>query len=289
MPTNRQLKLYENRLRQLAQLGFGGASVRELTNSQPSEALVEQCAFPTECLALDLVDQGTLFMPWLSVAARRPGARPYDFRFVPPWPDKEFQTLPTTKSCRGEAYILPNGWEFPREDMLNFRFGKTGWRLPLTPIEGWLCAYSATPIPPEYKHNAVIEVRIEFFGKSGRQLAQTISTLMVDRSIAFDKLQAAARAKVALATTAEAQDLGPRGGVESVELTSDFAAGLTDKSVIDKDNQPSNSLDETYAESQSEVNPDDRPRGLTDVAEFLAATDSEGTLARPTDIARKPD
>lgn len=58
---------------------------------------------------------------------------------------------------------------------------------------------------------------------------------MVDRSIAFDKLQAAARAKVALATTAEAQDLGLRGGVESVESTSDLA-GVTDKWVIDKDN-----------------------------------------------------
>ena len=158
-------------------------------------------------------------MPWLSVAGGRPGALLHDFRFVPPWPDKAFQTLPTTESCRGKAYVLPGSWEFPREDILNFRFGKTGWRLPLTPVEGWLCAYSATPIPPEYKHGAVIEVRIEFFGKSGCQLAQTISTLMVDRSIAFDELQAAARAKVALATTAEAQDLGLRGGVESVELT----------------------------------------------------------------------
>ncbi len=235
MPTNKQAKLYETRMRQLAQLGFGPASVHELTNSQPSEALVEQCAFPTECLALDLVDQGTLFMPWLSVAAGRPGARLYDFRFVPPWPNNEFQTLTTTESCRGEAYVLPNGWEFPREDILNFRFGKTGWRLPLTPVEGWLCAYSATPIPPEYKYGAFIDLRIEFFGKFGCQLAQTISTLMVDRSIAFDKLQASARAKVALGPTAEAQDLGLRGGVESVESTSDLA-GVTDKWVIDKDN-----------------------------------------------------
>jgi hypothetical protein len=257
MPTNKQIKLYENRLRQLAQLGFRPASVLELTNSQPSEALVEQCASPTECLALDLADQGTLFMLWLSVAGGRPGVRFHDFHFVPPWPDKEFQTLPTTESCRGEAYVLPNGWEFPREDVLNFCFGKTGWRLPLTPVEGWLCAYSATPIPPEYKHGAVIEVRIEFFGKSGCQLAQTISTIMVDRSIVFDELQAAARAKVALATTAATQDLGPCRGVESVELTSDLVAGLNDKWVIDKDNQTSNSLDETYAESKSKVNPDE--------------------------------
>jgi hypothetical protein len=242
MPTSKQIKLYENRLRQLAQLGFGPVSGHELTNSQHSEALVEQCAFPTECLALDLGDQGTLFMPWLSVAGGRPGALLHDFRFVPPWPDEEFQTLSTTESCRGAAYVLPNGWEFPREDILNFRFRKTGWRLPLTPVEGWLCAYSATPIPPEYKYGAVIEVRIDFFGKSGRQLTQTISTLMVDRSIPFDELQAAARAKVALATTAEAQDIGLRGGVESVKLTSDLATGLADKSVIDKDNQPLNGL-----------------------------------------------
>lgn len=135
---------------------------------------------------------------WLSVAAERPGVYLYDFRFVPPWPDREFQALPLKDSCRGAAYVLPNKWEFPREDVLNLHFGKTGWRLPCTRVEGLLCGMSATPIPLEYRHGAQIPVRVEFFGKSGRRLAETMATLWADRPIERERSaqRAAERARV---------------------------------------------------------------------------------------------
>ena len=118
----------------------------------------------------------------LSLAAQRPGLAVYDFRFVPPWRDNEFFTLPAfADSCRGEAYVLPNNWEFPREDILNCNFGKTGWRVPCTRVEGLLCVCSATPIPKEYPHGARIPVTVKFFGKSGRQLAETAVVLWADR------------------------------------------------------------------------------------------------------------
>ena len=106
----------------------------------------------------------------------------YDYRFEPPWPDRNFEMLPSFKeSCKGEAYILPNEVALPRADILNFCFGKTGWRLPFTRIEGALCALSTTPIPEEFKHGALIPVEVKFFGKAGQQLAAASVVLWADR------------------------------------------------------------------------------------------------------------
>ena len=198
MLTTQQRKLYANRLRHLEQLGFAMPFEYDLLDSQPSEAIVEQCSSPFECPVFDLQDRGTLYLVWLSVVAERPGVCLYDFRFVPPWPDQEFQALPLKDSCRGGAYVLPNKWEFPRADVLNLHFGKTGWRLPCTREEGLLCGMSATPIPSEYRHGAHIPVRVEFFGKSGRRLAETMATLWADRPIERERTaqRAAERAKV---------------------------------------------------------------------------------------------
>jgi hypothetical protein len=198
MITSQQRKLYANRLRHLEQLGFATPFEYDLLGSQPSEAIVEQCSAPFECPVFDLQDRGTLYLVWLSMVAERPGVCLYDFRFVPPWPDQEFQALPLKDSCRGGAYVLPNKWEFPRGDVLNLHFGKTGWRLPCTRVEGLLCSMSATPIPLEYKNGAQIPVRVEFFGKSGRLLAETMATLWADRLIERERntQRAAERARV---------------------------------------------------------------------------------------------
>jgi hypothetical protein len=108
--------------------------------------------------------------------------RLYDFRFEPPWPDRNFETLPSfAESCIGEAYILPNQLTYPRADILNFYFGKTGWRLPCTRVEGALCALSTTPIPEKFKHGASIPVEAKFFGRSGQQLASASLVLWADR------------------------------------------------------------------------------------------------------------
>ena len=182
MPTAKERKLFAERLRQLAQLGYVMPCEYQLLNSQPSEVIVEQCAPPFECPLFDLREGGTLFLVWLSMAAERPVCL-YDFRFVPPWPDREFQTLPTTDGCRGPVYVLPNGWEFPLSDVLNLRFRAAGLQLHCTRVEGLLCGLSTTPIPRNYRHGEEISVRVEFFGRSGRRLAETVSTLWVDQSV----------------------------------------------------------------------------------------------------------
>jgi hypothetical protein len=135
MLTSQQRKLYANPLRHLEQLGFAAPFEYDLLGSQPSEAIVEPFSSPIDCLVFDLEDRGTLYLVWLSVAAERLGVCLYDFRFVPPWRDQEFQALPLKDSCRGGAHVLPNNWDFPREDVLNLHFGKTGWRLPSTRVE----------------------------------------------------------------------------------------------------------------------------------------------------------
>lgn len=99
----------------------------------------------------------TLFVVWVSLWAERPGVRVYDFRFEPPWPDRDFRVLPTfADSHFADQYALPGGLEFAREDVLNLNLGKSGWRLPSTRAEGVLCALSGTPIPKKYKHGASI-------------------------------------------------------------------------------------------------------------------------------------
>ena len=55
--------------------------------------------------------------------------------------------------------------------------------------------------------------------KSGRRLAQTISTLWVDRSVAFEQRQAAERAELALAISAEDQSPSMHRGGESAEAS----------------------------------------------------------------------
>ena len=131
---------------------------------------------------IDLQDGRTLYVVWLSLVAERPRVHLYDYRFEPPWPDRNFERLPNfIESCIGEAYVLPNDLTYPRVDGLNSRFGKTGWRLPCTRVEGVLCALSATPIPEECRDGASITVGLKFFGRSGQQLAATSVVHWADR------------------------------------------------------------------------------------------------------------
>lgn len=215
MPTAKERKLYDERLRQLTQLGYPITYEHQLLNHQPSEAAIEQCAPPTECLLFDLKEQGSLYIVWLSVKAKMPGVRLYDYRFVPPWPDENFQTIDTTEACRGEAYVLPNQWQFSQRDVLNLRFGAGGWRLECRPVEGWLCASSATPVPREYRRSTGIPVRVEVFGKSGRCVAETVATLCLDRSFQPTKVLQERREQAKAKLTAQREERWPSFPTES--------------------------------------------------------------------------
>jgi hypothetical protein len=263
MSTAKEKKLYVERLRQLAQLGYAIPYEQQL-NNHPSEVIVEQCAPPIDCLLFDLLDQGTIYIVWLSVTAKRPGVYLFDYRFVPPWPDQNFRTLPTTEACRGEAYVLPNNWEFTGSDVLNMRFRASGWRLECRPVEGVLCGMSTSPVPKQYKRSAGIEVGVEFFGKSGRCLAQTVTTLCLDRSCELMKISqkgiernkadfAAQRAQrwesfLRNLTPEDAQRLGVLREPESPKLKSEPAAKSTHDPVV---NRPAESLATTQADEES--------------------------------------
>ena len=175
-------RMYADRLRQLNRLAVDSPVEYWAVANQASEIVVEQVGPDIENPIVDLRDGRTLYVVWLSLAAERPGLRLYDFRFEPPWPDSHFEQLPGfTESCVSQIYILPNELDYPREDILNFRFGKTGWRLPYSRVVGVLCAVSATPIPREFKHGASIPVGLKFFGRSGQQLAAANVVLWADR------------------------------------------------------------------------------------------------------------
>jgi hypothetical protein len=143
---------------------------------------VEQAAHDIECPIMDLPDGRTLYVIWLSLVAESPGTRLDCYRIEPPWPDSNFETLPRFEDSHvGEYYKLPGGLEFPREDILNFNFVKSGWRLPGNRVEGLLCAVSTTPIPDEFKHGATIPVTVRFFKKTGQQLGAVTTYLWADR------------------------------------------------------------------------------------------------------------
>jgi hypothetical protein len=175
-------RLYAERLRQLERLGLSSPCEFDPKKSAPSNVTIEQLGSDLDSPVVDLRDGRTLYVVWVSVVAERPGVCLYDYRFEPPWPDRNFETLPSfTESCVGQAYVLPNKLEYTRQDILNFRIGKTGWRLPYTRVEGVLCAVSATPIPDEFKHGASIPVGLKFFGRSGQQLAAVSLVQSADR------------------------------------------------------------------------------------------------------------
>ena len=48
-------------------------------------------------------------------------------------------------------------------------------------MEGVLCGLSETPIPAEYSHGTEIKIGVKFFGRSGRQLAETTVRSWADR------------------------------------------------------------------------------------------------------------
>lgn len=170
------------RLRQLEQLGFSMPFEFSLVNNRPPEVEIEQCASEQDCPVMDLPDNRTLFVVWVSLWAERPGVRLWDFHFEPPWRDHGFVRLPIfADSHIGDYYHLPGGLEYPRVEVLNLNFLKAGWRLPSIRVEGVLCALSDTPIPQEYRHGAVIPVSVRFFDRAGQQLAETTVTLWADR------------------------------------------------------------------------------------------------------------
>ena len=124
-------RLLADRLHQLTHLGLlMPPEFREL-NPAVRAIAVEQTAHDIECPIMDLPDGRTLYVIWLSLFAAVPGTRLDYYRIEPPWPDSNFESLPSFKESRvGEYYRLPGGLDFPREDILNFNFVKAGWRLP---------------------------------------------------------------------------------------------------------------------------------------------------------------
>ena len=163
MGVTQKNRYFADRLRQLTGLGLQlPPEYREAKSLVPPIA-VEQAEYDLFCPIVDLADGRTLYLIWLSLVATVPGTRLDYFRIEPPWPDSNFEALPPfEKSHVGERYKLPGEWDLPREDVLNFNFVKSGWRLPGTRVEGVLCAVSNTPIPDEFKHGATIPVRVRF-------------------------------------------------------------------------------------------------------------------------------
>ncbi len=182
MLSSRRQNARLERLRQLERLGFSMPFEFSLLNNRPLEVEIDQCANEEECPVIDLPDNRTLFVVWVSLWAERPGVRLYDFRFDPPWRDRAFLRLPNfADSHIGDYYRLPDGLEYPRAEVLNLNFLKAGWRLPNTRVEGVLCALSATPIPQEYQHGASIPIGLKFFDRAGQQMAETTVSLWTDR------------------------------------------------------------------------------------------------------------
>jgi len=179
---DKKSKIYAERLRQLERLGLVMPSEYQLLDARPSEVAVEQSERELFCPLIDLPDGKTLYVVWVSLWAARPGVRLYYYRLEPPWRDHGLLKLPSfADSHVGEQYRLPGELELPRATVLNLNFCKTGWPLPSTRVEGVLCTWSATPIPKQFRHGAMIPVTVRLFDRGGQQLAETTVTLCVDR------------------------------------------------------------------------------------------------------------
>src|SRR3974390_2405791 len=128
-------KLYSDRLQQLNRLRLALPLEDSQVSSQVPNIKIEQSGAEIECPIVDLPGGRSLFVVWLSVSTERPGVRLFDFRFEPPWQDDAFEALPPfLESRRGERYILPNGVDYGRDEVLNFNFVEAGWSLPSTRV-----------------------------------------------------------------------------------------------------------------------------------------------------------
>ena len=202
---------------------------------------VEQAAHDIECPIMDLPDGRTLYILWLSLVADVPGTRLDYYRVEPPWPDSNFESLPSFKESHvGEYYKLPGGLDFPREDILNFNFVKSGWRLPGNRVTGVLCAVSTTAIPDEFKHGATIPVTVRFFNRTGQQLAATTAILWADRPAHLPQRAKRLGAKV--------RGVKPKGASNP---PANSAMALPPRSIPGSSGQPSNLWAESIEENGS--------------------------------------
>jgi hypothetical protein len=182
MGVTQKARLLADRLSQLRRLGFQLPPEYGDVKRPAPTITVEQAECEIFCPIVDLADGRTLYLIWLSLVATVPGTRLDYYRIEPPWPDSNFEALQRFEDSHvGEYYRLPGGFDFPREDILNFKFLKSGWRLPEHRVEGLLCAVSTTPIPDEFKHGATIPVTVRFFYRTGQQLGAVIADLWADR------------------------------------------------------------------------------------------------------------
>jgi Bifunctional DNA primase/polymerase, N-terminal len=107
--------------------------------------------------------------------------RPHWFYKRTPACGESCVTVPGLFEFRNVNQYVVGPLEFPREDILNFNFVKSGWRLPGNRVEGLLCAVSTTPIPDAFMHGATIPVTVRFFKKTGQQLEAVTAYLWADR------------------------------------------------------------------------------------------------------------
>ena len=99
MSSYQQKKFYENRLCELAQLGFVRRCDYEFDMCQPREALIEQCASPIECPVCDLGTWG-LFL-WFGCQSLRPGRACVFMILVSsrPGPIRDFKRCPLPRAA----------------------------------------------------------------------------------------------------------------------------------------------------------------------------------------------
>jgi len=182
MGVTQKTRFLADRLRELTRLGFQMPPEYRSVQTLVPTITVEQAESDIFCAIVDLSDGRALYLIWLSLVATVPGTRLDFYRIEPPWPDSNFEPLPSFEESHvGEYYKLPGGLEFHREEILNFNFSKPGWRLPGNRVEGLLCAVSTTPIPDEFMHGATIPVAVRFFDRTGQQLAVATVDLWADR------------------------------------------------------------------------------------------------------------
>jgi hypothetical protein len=133
---------------------------------------------------IDLGDRGTGVVLWVRFVRENPGQITIvEFGDVfAPWGELSTIWLDPLEDSPRPSYRLSNGFDFPRDSVLNDRLGDRGLCLRQGRlVEGYVLGSTKMPIPARYLHDCVLDVDFSVLDVAGREFRGQVR-FAVDRS-----------------------------------------------------------------------------------------------------------
>lgn len=165
-------------------------SKADLIDSRPHDKIrLEVLGGTPETSVFDLDPGFTGFRIWLSLTVHQVPLAIAEFYVNVPWPIRNIEWL--HGSAKDPFYQFPGrqGDQFPSDSVVNHHAAATRLLRRGTVIEGYLLGYGSDPIPPKFRHGALVPGNVGIIDQFGMQHSVEVD-LWMDRSA---KLASASR------------------------------------------------------------------------------------------------